>query len=576
MSDPELSESDGEQQDVLTEDVLTRWTKKQLQDWLSGHQKRKSGNKPVLIARILRCVHFGSDDSGSEVSSDSDTDDIDVPTYDSITDWDLLTTEKCPPVREEDITDYFLYAKNPVTGKPKKCKRQLKKSRKFCKENYIYETAISDIPDSPYCYVKAKCEPSMRDFVIVNGQKLDHYPIHVLLVKSTGRVESGYCGCKAGIPGVCSHVGALLFVMSKIHSACTSVLCEWQKPRTVKNRLSPKRLEDIAFVNPEVNKETPLKAYPGVYQAGPCSDPDTFFEDIMKDLGNVNPSCVLFQTLNRETTDISDVLEQYRPEWNYSDSQELESNVCQSNFIDFANRLRLTDTDVDRVNTATKGQRVNSNWQEVRKLTLTASNFGNICKRRDSTPPDNLIKSIRGYTQPPMTPAIRYGQNKETKARRDYARHHMKTCGNHINIDEQGVILSQTYPFLGASVDGLVSCAKCGKGVVEIKCPYKWRNRTPEDCATERDFCSSVVNGQMKLKLTHNYMYQVMGQMVVLGVQWADFVVWTKRGINVERITFDQDFWQQNMLYKLKVFYSANFLAELFSHRIERGLPLFR
>ena len=575
MSDPELSESDGDQCDVLTQDVLTSWTKKQLQDWLSQHKQRKSGNKPVLIARILRCVNFGSDDSGSEVSSDSDSENTDVPPYDTVTDWGELTTEKCPPVREEDITDYFLYAKNPVTGKPKKCKRQLKKSRKFSNQNFIYDTAISDIQDSPYCYVRAKCEPSMKDTVLVNGQKLDHYPLHVVLVKSTGRVESGFCGCKAGIPGVCSHVGALLFVMSKIQSACTSVLCEWQRPRTVKNRLSPKRLEDIVFVNPETTKETPMKAYPGVYQAGPCSDPDTFFEDIMKDLGKVNPSCVLFQTLNQETTDISDVLEQYRPEFSYNDTQDLKSNVCQSQFISFTSQLELSDTDVKRVNRATKGQRVNNNWQEVRKLTVTASNFGNICKRRDSTPPDNLIKSMRGYNPTPVTPAIRHGQNKESKARRDYARYHIKTCGNHVNIEEQCIILSQKYPFLGASVDGTVSCVKCGNGVVEIKCPYKWRNRAPEECAAERDFCSSILNGQMVLKSNHNYMYQVMGQMAVLDVQWADFVVWTKKGINVQRVHFDEDFWQQNMLHKLKIFYSADFLAELFSHRIERGLPLF-
>ena len=132
----------------------------------------------------------------------------------------------CPPVREEDIVDYFLYAKNPVTGKLKTCKRQLKKSRKFSHQNYIYDTSISAISDSPYCYLKAKCEPSMRGTVLVYGQKLDHYRLHVVLVKTTGRVESGYCGCKAGLPGVCSHVGALLFRMNKIQSACTSALCE--------------------------------------------------------------------------------------------------------------------------------------------------------------------------------------------------------------------------------------------------------------------------------------------------------------------------------------------------------------
>ena len=575
MSDTELSESDDDQHTVLTQDVLTKWTKKQLQDWLTKHKKRKSGNKPILIARILRCVNFGSDDSGSEDSSGSDSDAADIPTFDSITDWDILSTERCPPVREEDIVDYFLYAKNPVTGKPKKCKRQLKKSRKFSHQNYIYDTSISAISDSPYCYMKAKCEPSMRDTVLVNGQKLDHYPLHVVLVKTSGRVESGYCGCKAGLPGVCSHVGALLFTMNKIQSACTSALCEWQRPRTSKNRLSPKRLVDIEFINPEQTRETPIKPYPGVYQAGPCCDPDTFFQDIMKDLGKVNSSCVLFQTLNPEVTDISDILEQYQPEFWFSDSVELQSNVCQSQFITFANQLEISDDDVLRVNKATKGQRVNTNWNEVRKLTLTASNFGNICKRRESTPPDNLVKSMRGYTVTPVTPAIKHGQNKESKARRDYARYHIKTCGNHINIEEQGIILSQKYPFLGASVDGTVSCAKCGNGIVEIKCPYKWRNRTPEECASEHDFCSKVLNGKLELKSNHNYMYQVMGQMAVLDVHWVDFVVWTKKGINVQRICFDEEFWQQNMLHKLKVFYSANFLAELFSHRIERNLPLF-
>ena len=45
-------------------------------------------------------------------------------------------------------------------------------------------------------------------------------------------------------------------------------------------------------------------------------------------------------------------------------------------------------------------------------------------------------------------------------------------------------------------------------------------------------------------------MYQVMGQMAVLEVQWVDFVIWNKKGINVQRIQFVEEFWQANMLYK--------------------------
>ena len=66
----------------------------------------------------------------------------------------------------------------------------------------------------------------------------------------------------------------------------------------------------------------------------------------MKDLGKVNSSCVLFQTLNPEVTDISDILEQYQPEFWFSDSVELQSNVCQSQFITFANQLEISDDDV--------------------------------------------------------------------------------------------------------------------------------------------------------------------------------------------------------------------------------------
>ena len=61
----------------------------------------------------------------------------------------------------------------------------------------------------------------------------------------------------------------------------------------------------------------------------------------------------------------------------------------------------------------------------------------------------------------------------------------------------------------------------------------------------------------------------------MLGVKWADFVIWTKKGLSVERIPYREDFWQQNMLYKLKDFYTNDFMAELFSERVKRGISLF-
>ena len=38
-----------------------------------------------------------------------------------------------------------------------------------------------------------------------------------------------------------------------------------------------------------------------------------------------------------------------------------------------------------------------------------------------------------------------------------------------------GLVLS--YPFLGASPDGLVLCECCGTGALELKCPYSPRDK---------------------------------------------------------------------------------------------------
>ena len=46
-----------------------------------------------------------------------------------------------------------------------------------------------------------------------------------------------------------------------------------------------------------------------------------------------------------------------------------------------------------------------------------------------------------------------------------------------------------------------------------------------------------------KLKQHHAYYAQVQRQMGCTEAQWCDFVVYTKKGMSVERITFDRAYW---------------------------------
>jgi len=163
------------------------------------------------------------------------------------------------PLGSEDVENYFVYNKNPLTGKKQGCHRQLKKARRFAKEQYLFNIESNNMNDSPYCCIRAICKPRMRQTVSVGEGKVAHnYSVSVVLVKRTGKIEEGRCNCKAGKSGLCSHVGGLLFTAVDVKNACTSKPCEWMKP-TTSNKPTPQRLENIQF---SFNEDAPQKTLP--------------------------------------------------------------------------------------------------------------------------------------------------------------------------------------------------------------------------------------------------------------------------------------------------------------------------
>ena len=53
-------------------------------------------------------------------------------------------------------------------------------------------------------------------------------------------------------------------------------------------------------------------------------------------------------------------------------------------------------------------------------------------------------------------------------------------------ISNAGLFIDDTHPFLRASPDGMVKCSCCGKGVLEIKCPFCHKDDLPE---SDNSFC---------------------------------------------------------------------------------------
>ncbi len=114
-------------------------------------------------------------------------------------------------------------------------------------------------------------------------------------------------------------------------------------------------------------------------------------------------------------------------------------------------------------------------------------------------------------------------------------------------------------------------------GVLEVKCPYSQRNVTPMDACGFSGYCCELGDTDsagIKLHRTHRYFARVKGQMAIDGRKCCNFVIYTTKGIAVERIPFDREYWSNQLLPKLISFYDNILAPETVSPVLHLGLPV--
>jgi len=118
-------------------------------------------------------------------------------------------------------------------------------------------------------------------------------------------------------------------------------------------------------------------------------------------------------------------------------------------------------------------------------------------------------------------------------------------------VTKSGFLINPSWPpFLVASSDGAVynpSDRNNPYGFLEIKCPYSVRNKTPLEAAANSSFYSTIESdGDLVLKKSHSYYSQIQGQMAIGECTWCDFVVYTSKGLSVQQILYDHQYWTDN------------------------------
>ena len=121
--------------------------------------------------------------------------------------------------------------------------------------------------------------------------------------------------------------------------------------------------------------------------------------------------------------------------------------------------------------------------------------------------------------------------------------------------------MNPDYPHLGASPNGLVECSCCGEGLLEIKCPFSFREYDPRSIDKRTFYLQRTADGP-RLDRSHNYYFQIQGQLAICNRPYCDFVCWTPCGMHVERISRDETFFG-NMKLKLDTFFLKAILPKI-------------
>lgn len=392
---------------------------------------------------------------------------------------------------------------------------------------------------------------------------------------------------------------------------CTSLPQQWHKPRGAK--ILPEPAMKCTFSNlstdrQEKRKREPVlcKLYDARAKAAKTVPKETDVKDISQQLKSRNKSIpfayLLDDTISTETNTIfgnvpkgsilSYQLEDYKSTiYVFSTTNVLDPIIAQvisdyprlptrisspsllldsSIFTDNHNKI-LEMTQVENLDKSYKieeetiGQSNNQKWFEYRAMRLTASKFGDILNRK-SKPSEAFLKSCFERKNLAGVSAVAHGRDKEDTAKDLYKKKMNFRLKHDVTIYECGLVVNPAYPYLGASPDGKIldNTAPEPFGLMEIKCPYKYRNSTPEEASQNEDFCLEKINNVLQLKRNHGYFHQVQGQLAICGINWCDFVVYTSQGMHVERIKFDSHFWAIEMLPRLAEFY-VNYALDYFS-----------
>lgn len=298
---------------------------------------------------------------------------------------------------------------------------------------------------------------------------------------------------------------------------------------------------------------------------------------MLKTLKDICPNAAFFSLIPKLDPEETDSASEDEDESNlpkpltalYSDEYAtLTNHQLKEKCSQISKELQVTPEQCKELEQVTRNQSICPLWFEHRKGRITASKAHSVLKRRESTPPENLLKSLMGYKAYDLSKIkqVRWGIDNEDKARLKYIEVKKITHEN-FECRLSGFVIDPDKPYLGASADGIATCKCCSPRVVEIKCPFKHKEVLIMEAAkSDPDFC---LDNKGNLKERHAYYTQVQLQIHVNRVEEGDLCVFTNKDLHiVEGIHLNKSFMEQSLV-KLDSFFESVLLPEILTRKLE-------
>lgn len=491
----------------------------------------------------------------------------------------------------------------------------LQKAKQFLADEYLHE--IQTHSDQRYFYFRAKCFHSFKVNEAPHNLKLA-----LCMVTGNVEYAYCGPSCAAGKSGFCNHILALMIKVCKYTiynckdvrdlkdeedenptSACTSALQNWHKSRLEGIRSQP--VMDVVVSNPANNaervKKTGVTCLLTEARKGE-SDQKRKLEQLLHSLEQHSSTLGITQVVDPSSIDTSPVVDTRFGQCPVGSFGSYQLSFTESNFTfvtlfdgfdctehctanefpaypsfpldDFCGSFQTPDNltvkemellksltvgviEANKMEEKTREQASCEEWMRERKLRFTASNFGKISRRqRNHTKFVEDLLAQKTFS----SAAVEHGKKYEPVALKEYEKH-MRKMGKPVKVLKSGLFVSPKVPILGCSPDAKIIDLSCKDrfGLGEVKCPSSKFHVTPLEACDDPGFFMENKNGKPSLKRSHVYYDQVQGLMGLSGVPWCDFIVYTSKGLSVERIKFDQDHWNK-LCGKLCDYYFKHFL----------------